>query len=77
MGSQSARSGLAAHMQTRYKLKDANTNSQLKLYPLAYYPQNTIKDPHWYVVQGSDTTMMSRAPSARTIKSTAHTNIER
>jgi hypothetical protein len=24
---------------------------------------NTIKDPHWYVVQGSDTTMMPRAAS--------------
>ena len=22
---------------------------------------NTIKDPHWYAVQGSDTTMMHRA----------------
>ena len=24
---------------------------------------NTIKDPHWYAVQGSDTTMMTRAAS--------------
>ena len=24
---------------------------------------NTIKDPHWYAVQGSDTTMMPRAAS--------------
>ena len=28
---------------------------------------NTIKDPQWYAVQGSDTTMMTNAPSARTI----------
>ena len=28
---------------------------------------NTIKDPQWYAVQGSDTTMMTDAPSARTI----------
>ena len=26
---------------------------------------NTIKDPHWYAVQVSDTTMITRAPSAR------------
>ena len=24
---------------------------------------NTIKDPHWYVAQGSDTTMLTRAVS--------------
>ena len=29
---------------------------------------NTIKDPHRYAVQGSDTTMFSKEPSARTIK---------
>ena len=28
---------------------------------------NTIKDPQWCAVQGSDTTMMTNAPSARTI----------
>ena len=30
--------------------------------------KNAIKDPHRYVVQVSDTTMMTRATSARTIK---------
>ena len=30
--------------------------------------QNTIKDPQWYVVQVSDTTMLSIEPSAGTIK---------
>ena len=29
---------------------------------------NTIKDPHRYVVQGSDTTMCIKEPSAGTIK---------
>ena len=29
---------------------------------------NTIKVPHRYDVQGSDTTMLTREPSARTIK---------
>ena len=29
---------------------------------------NTIKDPKWYAVQGSDTTMISKEPSARTTK---------
>ena len=31
--------------------------------------QNIIKDPHWYDVQVSDTTMMTMPPSARTIAS--------
>ena len=28
--------------------------------------QNIIKDPHWYVVQGSDTTMTPRSTPVRT-----------
>ena len=34
---------------------------------------NTIKVPHRYTVQGSDTTMFSAAPSARTTKTAAVT----
>ena len=30
--------------------------------------QNAIKDPHWYDVQVSDTTMLIKEPSAGTIK---------
>ena len=37
---------------------------------LSCYLHNTIKDPHRYVVQVSDTTMMTREPSAGTIKIT-------
>ena len=30
---------------------------------LRFFFQNTIKDPHWYAVQVSDTTMMIKAAS--------------
>ena len=34
-----------------------------KSLPLCVKNYNTIKDPHWYNVQGSDTTMMPIAAS--------------
>ena len=41
--------------------------------PYGSISYNTIKDPHRYAVQGSDTTMLSSEPSARTKKQTIFT----
>jgi hypothetical protein len=50
------------------RMKNLNNPPFLQLRPELYKRgwadlQNTVKDPHWYDVQGSDTTMMTRVAS--------------